>query len=96
MREHGIAKEVAKDDGSGIVRSICVDFAKRSSVWDLIRTEKGGATSGFYKGKGGFLTSPVVVYVSHDENFSTGGFPFPFRAYKFGFTSKDFCEEMQR
>lgn len=41
MRTHGIGKEVAKDDGSGIVGSICVYFANGSLVFELNRNEGG-------------------------------------------------------
>lgn len=46
MRTHGIGEEVAKDDGSGIVGSICVYFANESLVLDVKRTERGGGEEG--------------------------------------------------
>lgn len=78
MRTHGTGKEVAKDDGSGIVGSICVYFANGSLVFDLNRNEGGKLSVTLrpdhsrFSREGGVLTSPVVVYVSHDEKFSPG------------------------
>lgn len=82
MRTHGVGKEVAKDDGSGIVRSIIVNFANGSLVLDLNRTEEFGGFAAMlphhlrFQREGGFLTIPVVVYIPHDEKFHTGISPF--------------------
>lgn len=80
MRTHGVGKEVAKDDRSGIVRSIIVNFANRSLVLDLNRTEEVGRAvlphHFRFQREGGFLTIPVVVCITHDESFHTGISPF--------------------